>query len=933
MAPHQRLWLALWLFWGAGLTASTLLLASLGAWSQQPLFAVLLLASFVGAGVLIFFLAKGSLRTEAAAPEAEKPSAHLEDDSSSFAFGDLIRELSHNQALIGALSKKNEVLFANQDFDKTIKQVLQILGEAVVCHHVMILESLLSPENNGNEWRYRYGWHDSHHPQPVSEDVLEECHLLTDDYLGWKESFQLDHSVVGLVDNIPRYEGSLWELLQVKSYLCCPIVSFGKTYGVVLFCDSREARHWTEEQRDILSLNVRDIGTAYTRREVEQELKWSQLMLQASEKKYRTVVDNIKEVIFHADESGKFVFLNPAWIEMTGYPIEDSIGKSIFEYFDPEEHEFAKRHFERLQEHDDCRFEVRCRNQSGKILWSELFARKTMNSGGGTLGISGTLRDISARRIYEQELKDAKLEAENANQAKSDFLATMSHEIRTPMNGIISMSDMMLDLSLEPRQREYAEIIKASGDSLLSVINDILDFSKIEAGKLELEKAGFAIHACIEDSLKFVASQAEEKQLVLASSVSLDIPPWVLGDATRFRQIVVNLVGNAVKFTEKGEVVVTCEVTPVSGSEDLELVCLVKDTGIGIPDEKKDLLFGSFQQVDASMTRRFGGTGLGLVICKRLVEMMGGEIWAESEKDKGSTFGFKIRISPYVDVSDDFWASEQPILAGKQILLQEPHPVNREYLRGLCERWGMDVVSVGSINGVLEAWKSGQRFDAYFIDHTHIEEQHRKALSGFELWCHQNEIPLLVAMSVGMETVEIAGENKVHPVWKPVRVSQLYEAFVSAFSASNPDLALAPVVDSAQPKRAEFEKGFRILLAEDNLVNQKVTQRILNQIGLTADIVDNGFDAVEAVKRENYDIVLMDMHMPKMDGLEAISRILALNSLETKPWLIMLTASALSEVRTQCYEVGVHDFITKPVRVRDLESAFEKAVVSRIRST
>jgi PAS domain S-box-containing protein len=547
-------------------------------------------------------------------------------------------------------------------------------------------------------------------------------------------------------------------------------------------------------------------------------------------------------------------------------------------------------------------------------------------------------------------LEEANVRLQELDRLKSEFLANMSHEIRTPLNAVIGMTGLLLDTELNAEQQDYAETVRSSGEALLSLINDILDFSKIEAGKLELETQPFDLRGCIEESLDLLASKAAEKGLDLAYLIDDQVPHTVVGDVTRLRQILVNLLSNAVKFTEEGEVVVSvasrplpplssppAEGTgvsspPMGGKEGgHELQFAVRDTGIGIPEERMDRLFQSFSQVDASTTRKYGGTGLGLTISKRLTEMMGGTMWVESpsaplrtgQVGQGSTFYFTVLAEAVPAQKRVYLHEPEPELMGKRVLIVDDNATNRRILIKQAESWGMLPRAAASGLEALEWICQGDPFDVAVLD-MHMPEMDGLTLAA-EIRQHRDSqaLPLVMLASVGRreegsQTVEFAAY-----LTKPVKTSQLYDVLVGVF-AGRPirfrEPAARPQFDPQMGRRHPL----RILLAEDNVVNQKVALRILERLGYRADVAANGLEVLEALERQSYDLVLMDVQMPEMDGVEATCRICEQWPDERRPRIIAMTAHAMEGDRERYLEVGMDDYISKPVRVEELMKALGK---------
>jgi signal transduction histidine kinase/DNA-binding response OmpR family regulator len=519
-----------------------------------------------------------------------------------------------------------------------------------------------------------------------------------------------------------------------------------------------------------------------------------------------------------------------------------------------------------------------------------------------------------------EELRRTNTDLQRATQAKSTFLATMSHEIRTPMNAIIGMTGLLRETPLNAEQQEYVESVRNAGDNLLAIINDILDFSKIEAGQMELEEQPFDLIQCVESAVDLVATQATAKALELLYLINSDCPKAVRGDVTRLRQIMANLLSNAVKFTAEGEVVLGVRRDPAS---DEYLVFHVTDTGIGIPDDRRDRLFQTFSQVDASTTRSFGGTGLGLAVSRRLAEAMGGRMWVESSLGRGSTFSFTCRLPAHTKSLPSTVRLPASQMANRRVLVVDDNETNRRILDYQLNSWGMVCDEADSADEALALLRDGRCYDAAILD-MHMPGTDGEALAvALRQQPSGRSLPLIMLTSLGHRQRRVGGADFHAVLTKPVRPSGLFDALAEALvTLRDEDLPTASQEDSAEATPA---RQLRILVAEDNPVNQKVALRILERLGHRADVASNGEEAVESVRRQPYDVVLMDVQMPEMDGLDATRYIRAELPSERQPHIIAMTANAFSEDRAQCLEAGMDDYLSKPVRKEQLAGALANA--------
>lgn len=653
----------------------------------------------------------------------------------------------------------------------------------------------------------------------------------------------------------------------------------------------------------------------------------TEMALEESKAIYHSLVESLPINVFRKDREGRIVFANQRYCDTLGMPLEKLVGKTDRDLFaDALANKYLNDDkwvmqtglpFHDIEEHPS--------KDGHKTIYVEVLKAPVVDSEGRRVGIQGMFWDVSTRKRAEQALQEAKELAEHANRAKSDFLANVSHEIRTPMNAIIGMTELLLDSQIDSTQREYLTMVQHSGESLLSLINDILDFSKIEAGKLELDNQSFNLRDRISDTMRSLSLRAHAKNLELALRIDPKIPPRVIGDITRIRQVLVNLVSNAIKFTHRGEVVVDVTVESFDPTQT-RLRFGVKDTGIGIEASKVDSVFDEFEQADTSTTRKYGGTGLGLAICSRLVRLMNGELKVNSEFGEGSEFYFSVDlpIDPEPEAYE-FSVDLQDIA----ILVVDDNETNRKIMDDTLRAWGMKTFLAENAEeaiGLLRAMAvAGQPIPVVVTDVNMPDHD------GYDLSSWIREDPNLQKTKICLMTSGGRhGESNLRKqlridahLLKPIKQSDLYEAFASM-------LSLVSIRKEIKKKETELEKSvgqLRILLAEDNVVNQRLAVALLEKHGHSVVVAGNGREAVDTFAGNEFDAVLMDIQMPELDGIEATKKIREIEvELAKRTPIIAMTAHAMAGDRERFLDAGMDDYIPKPIRVARLIEALGLAV-------
>jgi len=745
------------------------------------------------------------------------------------------------------------------------------------------------------------------------------------------EKIPLTHSIFSILArrNACSFAASEQEFAQVcieqpPSEGVVTLFPLGDLGFLKLYTSSRERPYSHNDLRELSPLVEKfttSLVACLDHRRLEREVvlrKRAEAGVRHREEYFRSLIENALDIILVLGYDASIKFASPSVHWVLGYEANDLEGHSLFELIHPNEVLSVRETFmARIQTPGvSPPSEVHVRHRDGRY---RILTASTNNllSAPSVGGVIMNCHDITEERELTLELERTRQVAIEANRIKGEFLANMSHEIRTPMNAVMGMASLLSETGLSAQQEDFVDTIRVSGEALLAVINDILDFSKIEAGKLQIEQAPFDLRECIEGALALMAPLASGKGIELAYWMEDTAIKTLVGDVTRTRQVLINLLGNAVKFTAEGGVLVIASVRSLDPGR-WEVHVSVEDTGIGIEPDSLDRLFEPFSQADGTTTRKYGGTGLGLAICKRLSGLMGGRIWGESRPGQGSTFHFTLIGAGERAAAADLGLDELPLLMGKRLLVVSGNSVICRALTMQAMSWGMDPYLASSGSEALDRICLNEKFDVALLDRDLPDMERGElelALNGLKL---SPPLPFATLTPL-ISAVQLRGQTPEGPrLSKPVRHRQLFEWLTRA-AAGEPATAVTATDETAAAGGAGEMAALRILLAEDNPVNQKVALLTLKSLGITADLAENGVQVLDALARTPYDVILMDVQMPEMDGLEAARRIRA-NTPSGGPRIIAMTAHAMAGDRERCLAAGMDDYVSKPVAKEELRS-------------
>ncbi|NJN65235.1 MAG: response regulator [Chloroflexaceae bacterium] len=867
-------------------------------------------------------------------------------------------KLHRRDAIFEAVGAAAEQFLSMTNLHFNIQNLLERLGTAARVSRVYVFENQAGADGDGDGalgMRRRYLWTASGLDSHLDSPALQNQSYQANEVSRWEAILQCGGAIYGPMETFPACEQELLRRGQVSALLVVPVFVDGQWWGFIGFDEIDTRRSWSYAEIDAVKTAAGIIGAAMQRYRVQEVLEKSEAELR---KLYRAIEQSPVSIVI-TDTRGVIEYVNPRFTQTTGYTYMEAVGQTphiLKSGRTPRQ--VYQQLWKTIMAGREWQGEFQNRKKDGELYWEAASISPITNAHGAITHFVAVKEDITERKKIEQTLQEAMIEAEAGTRAKSTFLANMSHEIRTPLNVIVGTTTLLLQTLLTPEQQEFVEMSYTSSNALLTLINDVLDISKIEAGKIELFNQPFSLRDCIEESLDTLAAEASRKHLVLVYLLDEQLPPWLIGDVMRLRQVLTNLLTNAVRFTDVGEVVlsVTGHSLPPSpylpapakasgdwpGSEAnaarYEIHFAVRDTGIGIPHEALGLLFRPFSQVNSSTTRTYGGTGLGLAISKRLTEMMGGRIWVESKVGVGSTFHFTMVAA--AAPPEEAVLPPDPrfqILAGKRLLIADDNPSSSRILTRQAQEWEMLPQTTSLTREALDWLQHCGPFDAAVLNMHAPEMDSMTLATAVQIAPNGRTLPLVVFISMDQQ-IEASREFEDHHVIflsRPPKPFHLREALVSLLSGERGERTGSSSRSRLQrlkygpPLHSTLSAAWhplRILLAEDDAGNQRVTLSLLAHMEYHGvDVASDGQEVLARLERQPYDVVFMDVQMPHMDGFEATRRIRETFPADRQPWIIAMTAHAMQGDRERCLEAGMDDYISKPVRLAELETVLRKA--------
>jgi len=866
--------------------------------------------------------------------------------------------LQRHDAIMESIGAIAEMFLQTANIEQNIVAMLERLGNAAKVNRVYIFENEIAADGS-LLMSQRYEWVAPGTLPQIGNPDLQHLPYEAGGFSRWLNTLCQGQPICGEVQTFPPEERGILENQDIRSIAVVPIFVGQRWWGFIGFDDCEQCHTWSAPEVSILRAAATILGAA-----IQQQR--AQDAIQESEQKFRSFFEQSTDSLVLVSGQGIILEWNQGARHLWRIEREEAVGQYIWDVQfrfaaegrrTHENYQQVRKSILEILRNGKVPFPNRWQGQDVRLLdgsYRSIHSLVFPISTDKEMLLGSISRDVTELKRTEEELRKSREEAETAARTKSEFLANMSHEIRTPMNAVIGMTSLLLDTILTPEQRDYVQTIRMSGETLLTLINDILDFSKIEAGKLDLEQQPFNLRECVEEAFELLFTKAAEKGLDVAYTIAPTLPVDFVGDITRVRQILVNLLSNAIKFTEKGEVVVAVDGKPVLGAADTpslaashqpsplpehpeasttesqpqyEIAISVRDTGIGIPPDRVNRLFQSFSQADTSMTRKYGGTGLGLVISERLAQMMGGSIRVESTEGRGSTFHITLKLGIAPPQQYPYMEADHPYLKNHRVLVVDDNDTNREILAHQLAYWGMVVRATPSDSEALD-WilrEAGDPFDLAILDMNMPEMDGLTLAEKIRTRYDARALPLILWTSLmSRRDVERSAAVEIAATLsKPVRPAVLYDMLVGFFERK-PREIIPPTYWGDIDRQMGEKRPLRILLAEDNAVNQKVALRLLEKLGYRADIASNGLEVIHAMDRLPYDLILMDVQMPEMDGVEATRYIRSHWASKKRPRIVAMTAHALEGTREWLLKEGMDDYVSKPVRIEEMVAALQR---------